>query len=75
MARTGRLVVVEDGWRTGGIGAEIAARVAEDAFWDLGAPIGRLGTAEVPIPYAAHLEQAALVGVADVIDAVRATVR
>ena len=75
VARTGRLLVVEDGWRTGGIGAEIAARVAEDAFWDLDAPIGRLGTAEVPIPYAAHLEQAALVGVEDVIGAVRATVR
>ena len=71
VARTGRLVVAEDGWRTGGIGAEIAARAAQDAFWDLDAPVERLGSVEVPIPYAAHLENAALVGVDDVIGAVR----
>lgn len=70
VARTGRLVVAEDGWRTGGIGAEIAAAVAEEGFWDLDAPVQRLGCAEVPIPYAAHLERAALVGVDDVIDVV-----
>jgi len=73
VARTGRLVVVEEGWRSGGIGAEIAARVADLAFWDLDAPIERVATAEVPIPYAKHLEDAALPSVADVADAVRRT--
>lgn len=71
VARTGRLVVAEDGWRTGGIGAEIAAMAVDEAFWDLDAPVQRLGSAEVPIPYAAHLEQAALVGVDDIVDAVK----
>lgn len=69
--RTGRLVVVEEGWRSGGIGAEVAARVAELAFWDLDAPVQRIAAAEVPIPYAKHLEEAALPSVADVVDAVR----
>ena len=73
MARTGRVVIVEEGWRSGGIGAEIAARLAEVAFWDLDAPVERVATAEVPIPYAKHLEDAALPGVTDVVDAVRRT--
>jgi pyruvate dehydrogenase E1 component beta subunit len=59
VARTGRVVIVEDGWRSGGIGAEIAARLVETSFWDLDAPIERVASAEVPMPYAAHLEQAA----------------
>jgi pyruvate dehydrogenase E1 component beta subunit len=71
VVRTGRLVVVEDGWRTGGIGAEISARVLESAFWDLDAPVERVASAEVPMPYAQHLETAALVGVEDVVEAVR----
>jgi len=58
--RTHRAVVVEEAWRTLGIGAEVAARVAEECFYDLDAPVGRVATAEVPIPYAQHLEQAAL---------------
>jgi pyruvate dehydrogenase E1 component beta subunit len=74
VGRTGRLLVVEDGWRTGGIGAEVAATVSEEAFWDLDAPVQRLGTAEVPIPYAQHMEAAALVGVDDVVAAVQRTV-
>ncbi len=71
LRRTGRLVVVEDGWRSGGIGAEVAARVAEHGFWDLDAPIERVATAEVPIPYAKHLEEAALPSVDDVVAAIR----
>jgi pyruvate dehydrogenase E1 component beta subunit len=59
VARTGRVVIVEDGWRSGGIGAEIAARLVETSFWDLDAPIERVASAEVPMPYAGHLEQAA----------------
>ncbi len=73
--RTGRLVVAEDGWRTGGIGAEIAATVVESAFWDLDAPIERVAAAEVPMPYARHMEQAALADVHDVVAAVRRAVR
>ena len=72
--RTGRLVVAEDGWRTGGIGAEIAALVAESAFWDLDAPIERVAAAEVPVPYAQHMEREALTDVDAVVAAVRRAV-
>ena len=60
LARTHRAVVVEEAWRTMGLGAEIAARLTEEAFYDLDAPIGRVGCAEVPLPYAKHLEEAAI---------------
>jgi pyruvate/2-oxoglutarate/acetoin dehydrogenase E1 component len=60
VAKTHRLVVVDEGWRSGSISAEIAMRVVEEAFFELDAPIRRVCTAEVPIPYAAHLERAAL---------------
>lgn len=72
--RTRRLVVVDEMWRTGGFAAEIAARVQEDAFWELDAPVKRVCTAEVPIPYPKHLEDAALPQVADVVAAARAAV-
>jgi pyruvate dehydrogenase E1 component beta subunit len=58
--RTRRAVVVDEGWRSGGIGAEIVARIAEQCFYDLDAPPARVATAEVPIPYPRHLEEAAL---------------
>jgi pyruvate dehydrogenase E1 component beta subunit len=60
VARTHRVVIVDEGWRTGGIGAEISARIVEGAFYELDVPIARVAGAEVPIPYPAHLEQAAL---------------
>jgi pyruvate dehydrogenase E1 component beta subunit len=60
VARTHRAVVVDEGWRSGGISAEISARIMEHAFYDLDAPVARVCTAEVPIPYAKHLEDAAL---------------
>jgi pyruvate dehydrogenase E1 component beta subunit len=60
VARTHRVVVVDEGWRSGGISAEISARIMEGAFYELDAPVGRVCGAEVPIPYPAHLEQAAL---------------
>ncbi|MFP5313169.1 MAG: alpha-ketoacid dehydrogenase subunit beta [Actinomycetes bacterium] len=60
VARTHRAVVVDEGWRSGSISAEIAARIAEQAFFDLDAPVERVCSAEVPVPYAKHLEQAAL---------------
>jgi len=58
--RTHRVVIVDEGWRSGSLAAEVAARVAERAFYDLDAPIRRVCSAEVPIPYPKHLEDAAL---------------
>jgi pyruvate dehydrogenase E1 component beta subunit len=60
VARTHRLVVVDEGWRSGSLSAEVVARVTEHAFYELDAPPERVCTAEVPLPYAKHLEQAAL---------------
>ena len=60
VARTRRVVIVDEGWRSGSLSAEIAARICERAFYELDAPIERVCSVEVPIPYAAHLEQAAL---------------
>ena len=74
VARTSRAVVVDEGWRTGGLSAEIVARIAEGCFYHLDAPVARVCTDEVPIPYAQHLEQAALPQVADIVEATRRTV-
>ncbi|MGZ4683745.1 MAG: alpha-ketoacid dehydrogenase subunit beta [Acidimicrobiales bacterium] len=71
VGRTHRAVIVDEGWRSGGISAEISARIAEHAFYELDAPIERVCTAEVPIPYAKHLEDAALPQVDDVVAAAR----
>jgi pyruvate dehydrogenase E1 component beta subunit len=60
VARTRRALVVDEGWRTCSLAAELSARICEHAFYDLDAPVGRVCTAEVPIPYAKHLEEAAL---------------
>ena len=70
--RTRRVVIVDEGWRSGSLSAEIAARVQEACFWHLDAPIGRVCAAEVPVPYPKHLEQAALPQVADIVAAVKA---
>ncbi|GAA4990507.1 hypothetical protein GCM10025734_17410 [Kitasatospora paranensis] len=72
--RTHRAVVVDEGWRTVGLSAEVAARVTEQAFFDLDAPVERVCGAEVPVPYARQLEEAALPGVADVVAAARRAV-
>jgi pyruvate dehydrogenase E1 component beta subunit len=58
--RTRRVVIADEGWRSGSLAAEIAARLAESLFYELEAPIARVCTAEVPIPYPKHLEDAAL---------------
>jgi len=68
--KTNRMVVVEEGWRAYGIGAEIASRVTELAFDHLDAPVRRVAQAEVPLPYNRRLEQMALPQVADVVNAV-----
>ena len=72
VARTRRAVVVDEGWRTGSLSAEIAAQLQEACFWHLDAPIARVCSAEVPVPYPRHLETAALPQVADIVAAVKA---
>jgi pyruvate/2-oxoglutarate/acetoin dehydrogenase E1 component len=57
---TRRAVIVDEGWRSGSLAAEVTARIVEGAFYDLDAPVARVCSAEVPMPYARHLEQAAL---------------
>ena len=71
VARTHRLVVVDEGWRTCSLAAEIMAGVAERAFYELDAPPLRVCTEEVPIPYARHLEEAALPMPPKIVAAVR----
>jgi pyruvate/2-oxoglutarate/acetoin dehydrogenase E1 component len=73
VAKTRRAVIVDEGWRSGGISAEIAARIQERAFWELDAPVARVCSAEVPIPYPRHLEQAALPQPERIVAAVRQT--
>lgn len=60
VAKTRRVVIVDEGWRSGSLAAEVGMRIAEGAFYDLDAPPARVCSAEVPIPYARHLEEAAL---------------
>ena len=71
VARTRRCVIVDEGWRSGSLSAELAARLAESCFYELDAPVRRVCSREVPVPYAAHLEQAALPGVEGVLAAAR----
>ncbi len=52
--------MIDEGWRSGGIAAEIMARIMEQCLYDLDAPVQRVCTEEVPIPYPKHLEDAAL---------------
>ena len=75
VARTRRVVIIDEGWRSGSLSAEIAARIAEDAFYELDAPVRRVCSREVPIPYAAHLEQAALPQVPGIAAAARELVK
>ena len=70
--KTGRAVTVEEGWRQSGVGAEIAARIAERAFDYLDAPVTRVSGKDVPMPYAANLEKLALPSVAEVVEAAKA---
>jgi pyruvate dehydrogenase E1 component beta subunit len=74
VARTHRAVVVDEGWRSGSLAAEVSARIMEGAFWELDAPVARVCSAEVPVPYAKHLEDATLPQVAGIVAAARGTV-
>jgi len=73
VARTHRAVIVDEGWRSGSLAAEVSARIMEQAFWELDAPVGRVCSAEVPIPYPKHLEDAALPQVPAIVAAAKAT--
>jgi len=75
VAKTRRVVIVDEGWKSGSISAEIAMRIVEGAFFELDAPIRRVCSAEVPMPYAAHLEQAALPQPATIAAAARSLAR
>jgi pyruvate dehydrogenase E1 component beta subunit len=67
--RTHRAVVVDEGWRSVGLSGEVATRIMEHAFYELDAPVGRVCTAEIPLPYAHQLELAALPSVDRIVDA------
>jgi pyruvate dehydrogenase E1 component beta subunit len=75
VARTHRVVIVDEGWRSGSISAEISARIMEQAFYELDAPVARVCSAEVPMPYARHLEAATLPQVEGVVAAARQSLR
>ncbi|MBS1219344.1 MAG: alpha-ketoacid dehydrogenase subunit beta [Proteobacteria bacterium] len=67
LAKTHRMVIVDEGWKSGSLAAEIMARVMEEAFFDLDAPVARVCGVEVPIPYPKHLEEAAIPQVAGIV--------
>jgi pyruvate dehydrogenase E1 component beta subunit len=71
VAKTHRAVVVDEGWRSVGLAAEISARITEQAFYELDAPVVRVCSAEIPMPYPAHLERANMPSVDAVVAAVR----
>jgi pyruvate dehydrogenase E1 component subunit beta len=72
VAKTRHAIIVDEGWRTGSLAAEVGMRIVEQAFWSLDAPLGRVCSEEVPIPYPRHLEQAALPQAAKIVAAVKA---
>lgn len=74
ICRTRRVVIVDEGWKSGSVSAEIAARLAEDALYELDAPIRRVCSREVPVPYAQHMEDATLPSVDAILAAVRSIV-
>ena len=69
--KTHRAVIIDEGWRSGSLSAEIMARIMEEAFYDLDAPVARVCSAEVPMPYPKHLEDAALPQPKDIVRAAR----
>lgn len=72
--KTHRVVIVDDGWKSGSVSAEIMARINEQAFYELDAPMARVCTEELPLPYAKHLEDAAIVQADKIIDTVKKVV-
>jgi pyruvate/2-oxoglutarate/acetoin dehydrogenase E1 component len=70
--KTSRAVVINEGWRFGGFGAEVAAQISEAAFEYLDAPVARIGTRDLPVPYSEPLESAVVPGAAAIVETVRA---
>ena len=64
-------MIVDEGWRSGSLAAEIMARIVEQALYDLDAPVARVCSEEVPVPYAKHLEDAVLPQPAKIVAAAR----
>jgi pyruvate dehydrogenase E1 component beta subunit len=71
LKKTHRAVIVDEGWKTCSLAAEVVACIVEHAFYELDAPVARVCSQEVPIPYASHLEDAALPSVARIVDAAK----
>lgn len=71
VTRTHRAVIIDEGWRSGSLSAEISARIMEMAFYELDAPVARVCGTEAPMPYAKHLEDAALPQASAIVAAVR----
>ena len=71
--KTRRAVIIDEGWRSGSLSAEISARIMEQVLWSLDAPVGRVCAAEVPIPYPKHLEDAAIPQTPAIVAAAKAT--
>jgi len=74
VGKTHRALVVDEGWRSVGISAELSARITENIFYELDAPVGRICSAEVPMPYSRHMEQAALPQAATIVETVKGMV-
>jgi len=74
VARTHRAVIIDEGWRSGSLSAEVSARITEQVFYELDAPVARVCSAEVPMPYPRHLEEAALPQPERIVAAVREVV-
>lgn len=71
VSKTHRALIVDEGWRSGSLSAEISARIMEQAFYQLDAPVERVCSAEVPMPYAKQMEEAALPQVKTIVDTAR----
>jgi len=71
VAKTHRAVVIDEGWKSVGLSAELLARLMEKSFYDLDAPVARVCSHEVPIPYAKHMEEAAIPQVPQIVQAAR----
>ena len=71
VAKTHRAVIVDEGWKSVGLSAEIAARIAEGVFYELDAPVARVCSREVPVPYARHMEEATIPQVPGIVAAAK----
>ena len=75
VSKTHRALIIDEGWKSGSLAAEIMARIMEQAFYELDAPVARVCSVEVPIPYPKHLEDAALPQVANIVTAAEGVMR